>query len=237
MKRFFFLAAAAAFLTGGARASDDVRLDLTGGRDSLTVQAICGEGIHRLIWEMATDLHGPWRATATGTVVDGRVRFDWRTEGPVGFVRAVPKPTPGFLERLGRIRDRVRETWPQAALLEAHLLVNDWVERYPDAVPVRAIFAVDAGSVTAVENAPGEEVTLSVEPFPWLGSQVLEWPIEMELDLAESRLREAGFGPSYRALTLRQPVYPGMVEPYWIFRTEAGFVFVGTRTGSVTLSE
>jgi len=115
--------------------------------------------------------------------------------------------------------------------------VSGWVEGYPDAVPVRGIFSVGEGTVTGVENAPGDEVSLALAPMPWLGSQVLAWPIVMELDLAESRLREAGFGPSYRALTLRQPVYPGMVEPYWIFNTDAGFVFVGTRTGSVTLEE
>jgi hypothetical protein len=236
MKRFLVIIVVAR-LAGGAGATDDVRLDLSGGRGALTVRATCEAGIHRLLWQTAESLEGPWRVTATGTVVDGQGHFDWRPEGPVGFVRAEPQATPGFLERLSRIRDRVQHTWPDAALLEAHLLVSGWVESYPDAVPVRGIFSVEGGTVTGIEKAPGDEVSLSVVPFPWLGSQVLAWPIAMELDVAESRLREAGFGPSYRALTLRQPVYPGRVEPYWIFNTEAGFVFVGTRTGSVSLEE
>lgn len=217
--------------------SGEVRLELTREHEAFAVRATCGEGTHRLVWQTAESLEGPWRSTATGGVTGGEARFDWRPAGPAGFLRALPKATPGFLERLSRIRDRVRESWAQAALLEAHLLVSDWTEGCPDAVPIRAVFSAGAGTVTAVENAPGQPIDTMFENMPWLGSRTLEWPIVMELEIAESRLREAGFGPSYRALTLRQPVYPGMIEPYWIFRTAEGFVFVGTQTGSVTLGE
>ena len=51
---------------------------------------------------------------------------------------------------------------------------------------------------------------------------------------AEAVYRAAGHGPEFGAVTLRQPIYPGMTEPYFIFRTPAGpFVFVGTVTRKV----
>jgi len=227
------LIAAAAWFAAVAGLAGDVKLTLNQQDGSLTVQALCGEDTHRVVWQAADQLEGPWRSIAIGTVADGRARLAWNPSGTTGFLRAVPKTTPGFLERLTRIRGRVRESWPEAGLLESHLLIPGWTENYPDSVPIRAIFSIHQGTVTAVENTPGEDIAISIADMPWMGSQTLAWPIAMELDLAESRLREAGFGPSYRTLTLRQPVYPGMVEPYWIFGTSSGFVFVGSKSGSV----
>ena len=219
--------------TCSAGPGEEVRITLRSTEGSIAVQMACGEGTHRVVWQTSERLDGPWRSIATSTATQGRALLDWKPSGTTAFLRAIPKATPGFLERLGRIRARVRESWPGASLLESHLLMTDWVDGYPEAAAVRAVFAIDHGTVTAVENAPDEDVSISIADMPWMGSQILAWPIAMELDLAESRLREAGFGPSYRTLTLRQPVYPGMVEPYWIFGTSSGFVFVGSKSGSV----
>lgn len=230
------LVAAASLFLGGTSLeglAGEVRITVRPNEGSMAVQADCGEGTHRVVWQTAERLEGPWRSIATGTVTQGRALMDWKPTGTTAFLRAIPKATPGFLERLDRIRTQVRDSWPEAALLESHLLISDWVEGYPEATPIRAIFSIENGTVTAVENTPGADVTISIADRPWLGSQTLAWPIAMELDLAESRLREAGYGPAYRSLTLRQPVYPGMIEPYWIFGTSSGFVFVGSKSGSV----
>lgn len=232
MKRNLILVLAGLHTLAPLRSSES-RLTLNRTTDSLDAQASCNVETHRVLWQTAVSLEGPWRSVDTATVTNRRAGFSWKPTASLGFLRAVPKPTPGFLERLTRIRAQVRESWPKASLLEAHLLVSDWTDAYPDSVAVRAIFTIDGGTVTAVENAPGEDVALSISDRPWLGSQALGWPIAMELDIAESLLREAGYGPAYRSLTLRQPVYPGMVEPYWIFGTRSGFVFVGSRTGTV----
>lgn len=226
----------AALIAATPMHSGEVRIDLKPTGNSMEAMAGCAEGTHRVVWQSTETLGGPWRSVGTGPVTNGLATLAWSPTGASGFLRALPKPTPGFLERLGRIRDQVRESWAEAALLEAHLLVTDWTEGYPDSVAVRGVFSIGRGTVTAIENAPGEDVSISISDMPWMGSQVLQWPIAMELDVAESRLQEAGFGSTYRTLTLRQPVYPGMVEPYWIFGTRSGFVFVGSKSGSVKQS-
>ena len=226
----------AGWVLGPLRASEGP-INLLPGTDTLLASAACGDGTHRVLWQTADRLEGPWRVLESTPATNGLATYAWKATGTNGFLRVQPKPTPGFLERLTRIRAQVLESWAEAGLLEAHLLVSDWTRTYPDSAAVRAVFTIANGTVTAVEQAPGEDVALSIADRPWMGSQVLAWPIAMDLEVAESRLRERGFGPSYRTLTLRQPVYPGMVEPYWIFGTEAGFVFVGSRTGSVKPAE
>lgn len=216
--------------------SGEVRIDLKPAGNSMEAMARCAEGTHRVVWQATETLAEPWRAVATSTVTNGSATLAWSPTGTSGFLRALPRPTPGFLERLGRIRDQVRESWAEAALLEAHLLVTDWTDGYPDSVAVRGVFAIGGGTVTAIESAPGNDVSISISGTPWMGSQVLKWPIAMELDVALSRLEGAGFGSTFRTLTLRQPVYPGMVEPYWIFGARSGFVFVGSNSGSVKQS-
>jgi hypothetical protein len=219
--------------TLGPVRSGEVRLEPRPGTDTLTASVPCAEGTHRVLWQVADRLTGPWQVLDSTPATNGQAILAWKATGTNGFLRAQPRPTPGFLERLTRLRARVLESWAEAALLEAHLLVSDWTEGYPDSMPVRGIFAINQGTVTAVENAPGDDIALSIADRPWLGSQTLAWPIRMDLEAAESTLRAAGYGPSYRTLTLRQPIYPGMVEPYWIFGTRAGFVFVGSRSGAV----
>lgn len=220
---------AAAALHGG-----DVQLEIQRTKEGLEATATCGEGTHRVVWESRDLLGNDWRAFATGNVTQGTVRVPLATQGDTLFVRALPKPTPGFLERLGTVRGKVLEAWPEAALLEAHLLMEDWHASYPDTLPVRGVFRVDMGTVTAVEEAPGGEVVLEFRAMPWMGSQTLEWPIAMEVEVAWARMFAASYGNLCRTLTLRQPVYPGMTEPYWIFKIpDGGFVFVGSRTGAI----
>ena len=226
------LACLAFLVMAGVHGGDvSLRLDRVAG--AIEATASCGVGVHRVVWQATDRLDGPWRSFAIGVASEGRAAVPVFPDGPGGFVRALAKPSPGFVERLGRLRDHVLHDWPEAALLEAHLLVTGWTLGYPEGVAVRGIFSVGMGTVMAVEETAGAEVMTEFRALPWMGSQVLAWPIDMELELAESRLEAAGWGTEYRSLTLRQPVYPGMTEPYWIFGTPSGFVFVGSRTGTV----
>lgn len=212
----------------------DVQLAIQRTPGGLETTATCNQGTHRVVWESRDVLTRDWLAFATGNVTDGTARIPLPIEGDSLFVRALPKPTPGFLERLGTVRDKVLGAWPEAALLEAHLLMQDWFPSYPDALPVRGVFRVDMGTVTAVEETPGGEVAMVFNAMPWLGSQTIAWPIAMEVEVAWSRMFAASYGNLCRALTLRQPVYPGMTEPYWIFKiSDGGFVFVGSKTGTI----
>jgi hypothetical protein len=171
--------------TPGPLRAAEGRIDLRPGQDSLVASASCGDGTHRVLWQTADRLEGPWRVLESTPATKGLATYAWKATGTNGFLRAQPKPTPGFLERLTRIRAQVLDSWAEAGLLEAHLLVSDWTKTYPDSVGVRAVFTIGNGTVTAVEQAPGEDVSLSIADRPWMGSQVLAWPIAMDLEVAD----------------------------------------------------
>lgn len=227
------LGACLASLVVGGVLGGEVSLLLDRGAGGIEATATCGAGVHRVVWQATDHLDGPWRSFAVGVAFAGKAVVPVVADGPCGFVRALPRESPGFLERLGRLREHVLQDWPDASLLEAHLLVPGWTQGSPDGLAVRGVFSVGMGTVTAVEETPGAAVTAEFRALPWMGSQVLAWPITMELEVAASRLEAAGGDIEYRSLTLRQPVYPGMTEPYWIFGTSSGFVRVGTWTGTV----
>jgi hypothetical protein len=172
---------AASMALGAPLRGQDVHLGIERTPEGLEATASCGEGTYRLVWEYKDLLRNDWLTFATSNVTNGLVRVPIAIEDDHRFVHALPKPTPGFLERLGTVRGKVLEAWPEAALLEAHLLMDDWVVSYPDALPVRGVFRVDMGTVTAVEETPGGDVAMEFNAMPWLGSQTLEWPIAMEV--------------------------------------------------------
>jgi hypothetical protein len=68
---------------------------------------------------------------------------------------------------------------------------------------------------------------------PWVGDQVIPWPIEMDITQADEILKESYSG-EYVTVTLRWPLYPGMEEPFYIFGvSETEHWFVGVYTGKV----
>jgi len=155
-----------------------------------------------------------------------------------GFHRARAHDTPGFNARLDRVVREVRGTYPDAVLLEASPLWQGTVTGLPDSAGLRAVLRVAGGTVIGEQSDPWGAPALSFRAAPWMGSANLPWPVAMNLEEAESALRMAGFGQQYKTVVLRQPVYPGMTEPYFIFGTPLhGFVFVGTTTRRVFVGQ
>jgi hypothetical protein len=63
---------------------------------------------------------------------------------------------------------------------------------------------------------------------------VIPWLIEMDITQADNLLKQAGYSEPYSSVTLRRPLYPGMIQPFYSFQMESeGFVFVGVYDGSV----
>jgi hypothetical protein len=69
---------------------------------------------------------------------------------------------------------------------------------------------------------------------PWEGDVVIDWPVKMDLVESFKLLQGAGFKDPVDAVTLRQPLYPGIVEPFYIYTLHTGqFIGVGVNDGKV----
>lgn len=198
-------------------------------------------GTLRAVWEVSPSLVAPsWSVLAVHSNPKGR--GGWTNvispQTNAAFFRVRTYDTPGFNAQLDRLILKVREAYPEAALLESYPLLTSTVTELPDGLGLRAVLQVQNGTVVAQQTDPLADPQIDFNPFHWLGDMLLPWPVEMNLEEAESLLRNAGFGSEYKTLTLRRPVYPGMIEPYFIFGTSKyGFVFVGTSTKKVFLGD
>jgi hypothetical protein len=65
--------------------------------------------------------------------------------------------------------------------------------------------------------------------FPFLGDQVIPWPVSLDTHDAFAVLRKAGYKGGVYAVTLRQPLYPGDDQPFYIFNIGNEFIAVGTQ--------
>jgi hypothetical protein len=214
-----------------------VRLSVIHDSNGWRVQAEAPPATVRLVWEMAPSLLSPaWSVVAVQLDASGRILWN-RTivaEHASEFLRVRAYDSPGFNARLDRMIQEVRIWYPEAVLLESYPILSSTVTDLPDRVALRAVLRVTGGTVVSEQTDPWTNPQIDFRAVPWMGDMDLPWPVAMNLEEAESALREAGFGSEYKTVTLRRPVYPGMTEPYFIFGTpNQGFVFVGTVTRKV----
>jgi len=218
-----------------AQAPIEPILRVESGPAGVRLEATCPASTRRVIWESTDRLDGgSWNLVAVD-VTSGPTTSRVFTESDTQrFLRVRAVETPGFNGRVDRIVRVVRDQWRGAILLEASSIPSTLVETYPDEVTLRVVLQVEGGTVVVDETDWTQPVSPEFRPMPWMGSARLPWPVAMDELEAEAVYRAAGHGPEFGAVTLRQPIYPGMTEPYFIFRTPAGpFVFVGTVTRKV----
>jgi hypothetical protein len=215
----------------------EVHLSVIHDSNGLRIQTEAPPTTVRLVWEMTPSLLSPtWSVVAVQLDESGPIQWNRPIfpEDASEFIRVRAYDSPGFNGRLDRMIREVRVLYPEAVLLESYPVLSSTVMDLPDRVALRAVLRVTGGTVVAEQTNPWTNPQMDFRAVPWMGDMDLPWPVAMNLEEAESALREAGFGPEYKTVTLRRPVYPGMTEPYFIFGTpNQGFVFVGTVTRKV----
>ncbi len=201
----------------------------------IRLEATCPAGTRRVVWESTDRLDdGSWTLLGVDSISGPTVSRVLTGTETQRFLRVRALETPGFNGRVDRIVRIVRDQWREAVLLEASSIPDTLVETYPEDVTLRVVLSVEGGTVVVTETDWTQPISPEFRPQPWMGSARLPWPVALDELEAEGVYRAAGHGPQFGAVTLRQPVYPGMTEPYFIFRTPEGpFVFVGTVTRKV----
>jgi hypothetical protein len=95
------------------------------------------------------------------------------------------------------------------------------VDQYADAVSI--------ASTNAYTFGPVRSLGLLV------GGGLVPWPVAMDITEADTALKQAGYSGTYNEVMLRQPLYPGMDEPCYVFSMTGGpDICVGVNDGKIS---
>lgn len=131
----------------------------------------------------------------------------------------------------------VKEKFPEAQLYEADGTVSGGSTTDPTKVDqIRVVFR-NPGNTTVIIKSTGwgtfGDPVLIHEP--WLEDVIIDWPVQMDLDEANSLKEAAGYKSPYGAVVLRNPLGPQLGNPYFIFGNDPTkpYIFVDTVTKKV----
>ncbi|KAM0541470.1 hypothetical protein ACHAPJ_013235 [Fusarium lateritium] len=123
----------------------------------------------------------------------------------------------------------IKKQYPDAALYEVDAtpvtrkpVSNEW-----GLVNNRIVCGLNGKTAIIQSTGWGEFGPVQVIDSPWLGDVVINWPVSLEIHDAFSILRKGGYKQPVEAVTLRQPLYPGDDQPFYIFSIGNEFIAVG----------
>ncbi|KAF5624327.1 hypothetical protein F52700_9493 [Fusarium sp. NRRL 52700] len=126
----------------------------------------------------------------------------------------------------------IRKQYPNANLLEVDAtpstrkpVENEW-----GLVNNRIVCGLSDNKTAIIQSTGwGEFGKVQTINSPFLGDVVISWPVALDIHDAFTILRKAGYKQAVYAVTLRQPLYPGDDQPFYIFNTGPEFIAVGTK--------
>ncbi|EST34914.1 hypothetical protein [Streptomyces roseochromogenus] len=144
---------------------------------------------------------------------------------------------PEFLDLLERAVSAAREQFPDAEFYEADGSNPDQpTPNVHDIGMWRFVFRVEEGTVFVKTAKPwGDLDQPELVPHPWLEDRVIPQPVPMDITAADKLLKEQGhYAGPYTNVTLRWPLFPGVTEPSYFFKTVGlGFISVGVYSHQV----
>lgn len=126
----------------------------------------------------------------------------------------------------------IKKQYPHANLLEvdATPLTRKPVQNEWGLVNNRIVCGLSGNKTAIIQSTGwGEFGKVQTINSPFLGDQVIPWPVNLDIHDAFTILRKAGYKQAIYAVTLRQPLYPGDDQPFYIFNTGTEFIAVGTK--------
>jgi hypothetical protein len=131
----------------------------------------------------------------------------------------------------------VTEKYPHAKLYEADGVASGGPTTDPNRVDRMRVVFQNPGNTTVIIKSTvwGEFAPPVLLNEPFLEDVVIDWPIKMDLPLANELKMKAGYTSPFTTVTLRNPLGPVRTNPFFIFGGGTGtYVFVDTVTGQVT---
>lgn len=102
---------------------------------------------------------------------------------------------------------------------------------------LRIVCGIDNNQTALITSTGwGEFGPVQMLPSPWLDDVHIKWPMSPDLDLVDAfkLMQRASYRGTLDACTLRQPLYPRITEPSYIFSTGGLYVAVGVFSKKVT---
>jgi len=132
----------------------------------------------------------------------------------------------------------VHQQYPSAVQIEDHgIPVNGSAINATDPMRWQYIFNDPATTPNSTVIITSDERNEFAKPqhvdSPWLGDIDKNLPRNMSLAQSLTLLRHAGYSLPFSYVSLRQPLYPGVVEAEYIFTLGSAYVAVGTQSGQV----
>ncbi|KAH6956083.1 hypothetical protein DER45DRAFT_566138 [Fusarium avenaceum] len=126
----------------------------------------------------------------------------------------------------------IKKQYPNANLLEvdATPLTRKSVNNEWGLVNNRIVCGLSDNKTAIIQSTGwGEFGKVQTINSPFLGDQIISWPVSLDIHDAFAILRKAGYKGGVYAVTLRQPLYPGDDQPFYIFNVGNEFIAVGTQ--------
>ncbi len=132
--------------------------------------------------------------------------------------------------------NKIRQKYPNAKLYEVDGKASSPTTVATGIDNMRIVCQLPNNCTAMVSSTSwGEFGPVEFYKQPFLEDQVIPWPVQLDLDEAVNLLHKAGYSGTFNNVTLRKPLYPGVVEPSYIFgMTNGEMIFVGVDTKKVT---
>ncbi|HXP59450.1 MAG TPA: hypothetical protein VN829_03110 [Dongiaceae bacterium] len=179
-----------------------------------------------------------WKPTSSS----GTITLEADSAEPAAFFRAHAYAAPSFLDRVTFGFGLIKKFYPEAVLYEVEA-TGTAATSDPTEASQLTIVCDDTNSTVTITSADGFTFDpVQYLPGPWLEDVQIPWPVSMDVMEADILLQAAGWQGTFWNFTLRYPLYPGIVEPYYIFGGVAGvapghYVFVGVNDKKVFVSD
>jgi hypothetical protein len=172
----------------------------------------------------------------------GTITFEADCAERAAFFRAQGYAAPSFLDRVTFGLGLIQKFYPEALLYEVDA-TGTAATSDPTEVSNLKIVCDDTNSTAMITSPDGFTFDpVQYLPGPWLEDMHIPWPVSMDVMEADILLQAAGYPGTFWNFTLRYPLHPGIVEPYYIFGGVAGvapgyYVFVGVKDKKVFVSD
>lgn len=141
-----------------------------------------------------------------------------------------------FLDMLNQAAMIVKSKYPAAQFYEADLNIAR------PGSPWQFVFNVPSGGngvngTAFLDNYMGRfQLPPRFVSQPWLEDVIIRLPISLDLAEAKALAEKAGYTGQITNIVLRHPLYPGVIEPSYIFKmpSRGEYVFVGVNSRKVT---